>query len=79
MTITSEYLNPNQNTPASVYILGHNFFSPAWCKKVVAKNIKGHAEKCEIKMGDQGLLLLMELKFLIMITRLHNITVACQL
>ena len=34
-------------------------------------------KKCEIKIGTQGLLLLMELKFLKMMTRPQNITVAC--
>ena len=48
-------------------------------KKVVVKNLKiGHAEKdVKSKMSGQGLLLLLELKFLIMMTRLQNITVAC--
>ena len=34
-----------------------------------------YAMRSEIKMGGQGLLLLMELKFLIMMTRPQNITV----
>ena len=49
-----------------------------WCKKVVAKNLKkAMLKNYEIKMGSQGLLLLMELKFLMMMTRPQNITVAC--
>ena len=51
-----------------------------WCKKSCSQESKkGHAEKDEIKMGGQGLLLLMELKFLIMMTWPQNITVACLL
>ena len=48
-----------------------------WCKKSCGQESKkGYAEKCEIKIGGQGLLLLMEFKFLIMMTRPQNITVA---
>ena len=55
---------PNQSTPG--------------VKKVEAKNLKmAMLKRCEIKMGGQGLLLLMEFKFLIMMTRPQNITVAC--
>ena len=36
-------------------------------------------KRCGIKMGNQGLLMLMELKFLIIMARLQNISVACQL
>ena len=47
-----------------------------WCKKVAAKNLKRPCwKRYEIKMDGQGLLLLMELKFLIMMTRPQNITV----
>ena len=58
--------SPNQSTPG--------------VKKVTAKNLKkAMLKRCEIKMGNQGLLLMMELNFLIMMTRALNITVACQL
>ena len=74
-------------------IQGHYTYSSIWTyiltypnqktlvvKKVVAKNLKKAILKiCEIKMGSQDLLLLMELKFLIMMTRPQNITVAYQL
>ena len=53
--------NPNQNTPS--------------VKQVAAKSLKRLC--CDIKMGSQGLLLLMELKFLTMMTRPQNVTVAC--
>ena len=42
----------------------------------VNQYIKHGRKQCEIKMGSQGLQLLMELKFLIMITRPQNIIVA---
>ena len=50
-----------------------------WCKKSCGQEFKKRPclKRCEIKMGGQGLLLLMELKVLIMMTRLQNITVAC--
>ena len=51
-----------------------------WCKKVAAKNLKeAMLKKMSKQNGCQDLLLLMKLKFLITITRLQNITVACQL
>ena len=47
------------------------------CKKFAAKNLKKvMLKRCEIKMGGQGLLLLIKLKVLIMMTRPQNITVA---
>ena len=49
-----------------------------WCKIVMAKNLKGPCwKRCEIKMGGQGLLLLIESKFLIMMTRPQNIVATC--
>ena len=47
-----------------------------WCKKSCGQEFKKRPcwKRCEIKMGGQGLLLLMELKVLIMMTRLQNIT-----
>ena len=49
-----------------------------WCKKGCGQESKkGHTEK-DVK-GGQGLLLLMELKSLIMITRPQSITVVHQL
>ena len=54
---------PNQNTTG--------------VKKFVAKNLKkAMLKRCDIKMGGQGLLLPTELKFLIIMTRPQNITVA---
>ena len=47
-------------------------------EKLVAKNLKKAMPK-KIEIGGQGLLLLMELKFLITVTRLQNVTGACQL
>ena len=50
-----------------------------WYKKLVAKNLKkATLKKIQNQNGNQGLLLLMELKFLIMMTRPQNITVVCQ-
>ena len=49
----------------------------AWFLEIVVASAPGL--KSEIKMGGQGLLLLMELKFLIVMIKLQNITVAYQL
>ena len=57
-------LYPNQNTPGIKTLQPRILKRPCW-------------KRSEIKMGGQGLLLLMELKFLIMTARLQNITVAC--
>ena len=47
-----------------------------WCKKSCGQEFKKRPclKRCEIKMGGQGLLLLMELKVLIMMIRPQNIT-----
>ena len=49
-----------------------------WFKKSCGQEFKKRLclKRCEIKMGSQGLLLLMEFKFLIMMTRPQNITIA---
>ena len=45
-----------------------------WCKKSSSQELKSSGwKRCEIKLGGQGLLLLMKLKFLIMMTRPQNV------
>ena len=56
--------NPNQNTPGVKKLQPRPKKRPCW-------------KRCKIKMGSQDLLLLMELKFLIIMNRPQNITVAC--